>query len=347
MFAATNKRAIWLIFLYAACAACLRVVTFNIHAWRDANHSCNFDRLVELLNQLQPDVLCLNEVLDPFVAPPAEDPYWEAVRQRRGYGYTLPKEAVPSCKSEAFLNRLADALELPHFAFGAATMTRSFFGKCGFGNAILSKHVLSSVRRAVAVSTEADLYLGGQKRTHQDLEDRGCLLAIVELPCGVRLGMACAHLDHKAEELRERQCCYFLQEASDAFGPELPYMLCGDLNSFDARDMHEDGWQAICALYDSKGWPPPRSRSLVRDALAAAGLRDTFGAIEGTKTAQCPPPTSWTATRIDYIMARDGESHGLRVTSHRTVPSDTSDHSPVVVDVEIRSYSPSELETAD
>jgi hypothetical protein len=76
-------------------------------------------------------------VLDPFVAPPAEDPYWEAVRQRRGYGYTLPTEAVPSSASEAFLNRLADALELPHFAFGAATTTRSFFGKCGFGKSFI------------------------------------------------------------------------------------------------------------------------------------------------------------------------------------------------------------------
>ena len=61
----------------AAAKAQLRVVTMNIHAWRDSDHRLNFDRLVAQLQKLRPDVVCLNEVLHPFCAPAPDDPYWE------------------------------------------------------------------------------------------------------------------------------------------------------------------------------------------------------------------------------------------------------------------------------
>ena len=49
----------------AAKQAQLRVVTMNIHAWRDSDHRLNFDRLVAQLRTLNADVVCLNEVLHP------------------------------------------------------------------------------------------------------------------------------------------------------------------------------------------------------------------------------------------------------------------------------------------
>jgi len=322
--------------------AALTIVSFNIHAWRDATHLSSFDRLVRLLRSLQPDVLCLNEVLEPFTAPPEDDPYWEVVRRREGYGCQLPAAASPSEPGEAFLARLSSELELPHVAFGAATLTRSFFGVVPFGNAILSKHRMSRVRRVVATSTGADLQLGGQPRTSQDLEDRGLLMACIELPGGApTLGIACTHLDHKAEELREKQTRHFVHEVRTAFDATQPVLLCGDLNSFDERDMDGEEWLAICALYASKGWPPPRSRSLVRDALEAGGFEDTFerhaaSLSPGNDVVQArPPPTSWTQTRIDYVLAHDSDTHVLRVTGHRTVQSDASDHLPVVVQLEL------------
>ena len=38
----------------AAARAQLRVVTMNIHAWRDSDHRLNFDRLVDQLQRLRP-----------------------------------------------------------------------------------------------------------------------------------------------------------------------------------------------------------------------------------------------------------------------------------------------------
>ena len=317
----------------------LRVITFNVHAFRDADHRCSFDRIASLLTKLQPDILCLNEVIHPFTAPPADDPYWSTVRHRRGRGYTLPPEARPHGEHEAFLARLSQALGLPHVAFGPATTTGSSFGLVPFGNSILSRHALTDVTYVAYKVSEQDMRLGEQTRTPADMEDRACILATVDLPCGIALGVACMHLDHKAEELREEQCSQFIAAARRHFR-EQPYVLCGDLNSFDSRDMDADGWQRICALYASKGWPPPRRTSLVRTVLDAAGLDDTF-ALWTERTAQeKPPSTSWTATRIDYVMLSRQQlgaeaSLRIRIRSHRTVASDASDHLPVVVDFEV------------
>ena len=38
----------------AAARAQLRVVTMNIHAWRDSDHRLNFDRLVDQLQRRRP-----------------------------------------------------------------------------------------------------------------------------------------------------------------------------------------------------------------------------------------------------------------------------------------------------
>lgn len=316
---------------------CLRLISFNIHAWRDANHDDNFLKLVELLRSLQPDVLCLNEVLHPFTPPPACDPYWEAVQQRQGHGYKLPPEAVPSSSKDALLSRLSEELGLPHVAFGAATEC-GFFGKVPFGNCILSRHELVDVQNSVYVASESDLHLGVQTREPEDLEDRSLTTAIVKLPGGLLLGVACTHLDHKAEEMREQQICHFLRKARAAFGDTMPWVLCGDLNTFDVRDMAEADWRAICELYASRGWPPPWSHSLVRRAMEAGGLEDAFILQQAIRPCK-PPPTSWTATRIDYVMVSHGHeavSHPvLNVCLHKTIPSNVSDHFPVVCDFEL------------
>ena len=58
--------------LLVARARALRLVTFNIHGWRTAEHEDNLRQLIELLRSLEPDVLCLTssdrEELKEFVA---------------------------------------------------------------------------------------------------------------------------------------------------------------------------------------------------------------------------------------------------------------------------------------
>eukprot|EP00959_Pyramimonas_sp_CCMP1952_P475260 9504089-Pyramimonas_sp.AAC.2 len=40
----------------------LRVVSWNIQAWRDSSHTDNLERVAACLAELKPDVVCLNEV---------------------------------------------------------------------------------------------------------------------------------------------------------------------------------------------------------------------------------------------------------------------------------------------
>lgn len=41
---------------------CLRVVSYNVHGWEDNDGFDNFERVCTLLNQLRPEVVCLQEV---------------------------------------------------------------------------------------------------------------------------------------------------------------------------------------------------------------------------------------------------------------------------------------------
>ena len=176
----------------------LRLMTYNIHAWRDSAHVDNLERLINLINEVQPDVLCLNEVLHPFAGPAPDDPYWRDVRERRGHGRDPPAGSQPPVSSpEAYLNRLALATGLPNCAFATGSEDGSFFGAFPFGNAILSRHALSGVSRRVLGVTAEDLSLGGQTRTSADLEPRAALAALVDLPGGASLGVCSTHLDHK------------------------------------------------------------------------------------------------------------------------------------------------------
>lgn len=342
--------------------AALRVVSFNIHGWRDEAHQDNLEGLICLLQSLQPDVLCLNEVLHPFNAPAASDPYWQAVRERRGYGYLLPASSRPLEDSQHnYLRRLADALEMPHVAFGAAVGTedepvpfrRSFFGQLPFGNAILARHELIDIKHAVLRVGPSDIEdarrLGGQQRTSDDLEDRAVTTARVVLPDGGGcLGVCVTHLDHKAEPLRERQIREVVHCCQEAFGDGVPHIICGDLNSFDKRDMSEEQWSAIEALYEQRAWtPPPPPDSLVQRVLKGAAYTDSFaaqidgggGAAGGGHEQGClPPRTCWTNTRLDYIWLSSSATGGpaaLRVLAHRTIESGVSDHLPIVCDVQL------------
>ena len=158
----------------------LRIVQYNIHAFRTAEHIDSLDSLCALLAPLHPDVLCLNEVLHPWVPPSADDPYWEAVLARRGYEYAeLPNHCYTGREAEAgaHLHRLADALGLKHIAFVMAN-DQGFFGRgVPFGNAILSRYPFDDTAELIMrPAVPADLTLGEQSRTVQDLEPRSALL---------------------------------------------------------------------------------------------------------------------------------------------------------------------------
>ncbi|KAH8073855.1 hypothetical protein JL721_2401 [Aureococcus anophagefferens] len=176
----------------------LRVMTWNVHAWRDSDHRDNFDGVVETCQGEQPDVLCLNEVLHPYNIEAQKDGYLAAVKNGEGVGL----DVSPCAVADSYLHRLAAALGMPHVAFVEAERAKCFFGAAPFGNAVLSRRPFVDAGHLVLAAEPGDVRLGGQRR--DDVESRGVVWAAVEVG-DERVGFAAAHLDHKAEELREKQ----------------------------------------------------------------------------------------------------------------------------------------------
>ena len=333
--------------------AALRVVTYNIHAWRTPDHNDNFADLVDVLAALRPDVLCLNEVLEPWSPPSADDPYWATVASRRGYAYDQLPPSCTHASVTSHLRRLAAALGLDHVHYTMAN-DKGFFGRVPFGNAILSRYPFESTPMELLMRPHlpADLSLGDQPRTTDDLEPRSAIFARVMLPAAderaaATFGVCVTHLDHKAEELRERQVREVLAAARANFASRtsehehVPFCICGDLNSYDRRDTDDEQWAQLVGTCEARGWPPPREASLVRRVLEQEGgmvdAYDSFANNEdlrrSSQSMPRPPPTAWTGVRLDYIMLHGGVRATAQPMTVEGAPC--SDHKPVVCELRV------------
>src|SRR5215203_5929284 len=104
----------------------LRVVTWNIHKGiGGVDRRYRLERTASVLASLRPDLALLQEVA----------------------------EGMPRCGGDNQLEELAEALGMPHFAFGAEHR----FREGGYGNAILSRFPLTD-------SLRIDLTIGQRKR---------------------------------------------------------------------------------------------------------------------------------------------------------------------------------------
>ncbi|KAJ8599287.1 hypothetical protein CTAYLR_006780 [Chrysophaeum taylorii] len=315
----------------------LRVVSYNVHAFRDSGHLDNFERLVKVLKAVDADVICLNECLHPYAADRSfatardRDEYFEAVREGRGRGRPAPL----SSPSESYLERLVKALGMSHLVFGQAECDLCSFGEIPFGSAICSRVPVVSARTLAMRSTPEDAKLGGQPR--EVAESRGAVWVTLRLGAG-HLVVATTHLDHKAEELRLKQmstCLDALQP--DAEIADLGALICGDFNTFQKIDHTDDDWIWIRELYSSNGWPAPDERSLVLDHLHDCGFHDAHALLRGDNTA-LPQLTCWThrpVFRIDHCLVSDTLRRRCEVLGYRRLDTAASDHFPLVIDLEI------------
>ena len=122
---------------------------------------------------------------------------------------------------------LAAALGTPHVVFVEAEREQCFFGNCAFGNAILSRRPILDAGHVIARPAPGDILLGEQPR--DSVEARAAVWASIGIG-DERVGVCAAHLDHKADPLREKQLTLFLDELKRN-APAL-HLICGDLNAF-------------------------------------------------------------------------------------------------------------------
>ncbi len=144
----------------------LRVLTYNIHGWRDAHGQIDVGRLARIIQASDADVVALNEVFHPLT-PPGE--------------------------TSAALALLADALGMA-FAFGVAlTPQFAFAPLASYGNALLTRY---------PVLAHASHHL----TPIEGHEQRGLLELRVVLPDGrTPFSVYVTHLDHRSEAARVEQ----------------------------------------------------------------------------------------------------------------------------------------------
>lgn len=141
-------------------------------------------------------------------------------------------------------------------------------------------------------------------RTAEGREQRGVLVAVVDAPGGP-LAVLNTHLDHTGDDVwRLQEIAGVLREAQTVRAAGVPLLVGGDLNALPDSPVHRE--------------------------LRAAGFRDPW--------AQCGTgdgmtfPAGAPARRIDYLYL----AGGARCVEARVLPSDASDHRPLLVRLRVR-----------
>lgn len=153
----------------------MRVLTYNIHGWRDVENQADVERLARIIAASQADVVALNEVFHPL-EPPGR-----------------PRPA---------LDLLAGALGMS-YAFGAALMPQLAFAPLSsYGNALLSRYPILA-------------HAGHHLTAVPGSEQRGLLEARLLLPDQrTTLSVYVTHLDHRSEAVRVEQLAALFQWTS-------------------------------------------------------------------------------------------------------------------------------------
>mmetsp|Transcript_2988 Transcript_2988/g.6993 ORF Transcript_2988/g.6993 Transcript_2988/m.6993 type:complete len:412 (-) Transcript_2988:209-1444(-) len=321
----------------------LRIVSFNIHGWRDTFHKDNFDGVVASLRKMNADVVALQEVLHPYCPPsdPAEAAaYFEQVKSGKGNGFS--GAYMEAGEQKSYLTALAEALGLPHVSFGKA-VDDGYFGAFGYGNAVISRFPV--VEESHTVVKPHARHQAGRRI---EAEDR-CFSAVTLGVGGERRQTVCVtHLDQLSDALRLEQVEAMLPLAERAG----PHVLCGDFNVFQKADCAAEQWQAILDDAAGKGWgAPPETTAAIQEVLAR-GYQDCFYlsdnhrkgcaeaelAVEGmAEDAATPGATCWVIKpllRIDYAFLSK-ELAAATVRQYQRVLDDCSDHFPIVVDLSL------------
>jgi len=300
----------------------LRLMQFNIHGWRDTYHADNFGHVVQAVLDASPDVLVLNEVLHPYVKP--ENPeYLDLVKQGRGKGYT---PATPPEVTASYLHCLAQATGLVFYSFGEAIQD-GYFGQFGFGNAILSRLPLSGCTHTVLKANSFEVLV--DRRI--EAEDRVVSSVVVHANFPIRVFTS--HLDQLDEQLRLQQIKRVIAEMKQS---AQPCMLVGDLNTYQASDFSDQGWEDLSAMWAKKNWGEPPRRSATLEELEVNQFQDAHFLCERNRDV-VPKATCWTIEplfRIDYAMLSQQAVREWHVHYCDRLPKATcSDHFPIIVDL--------------
>lgn len=246
--------------------------------------------------------------------------YWQDREQRSTVAGAIELLRELRCDAVVLQEVPAACSTLPKIA-AVLGMHQMYAPASALGNALLSRAAPRSFD--VRVISEAPS------------EARSVFVATLPWEGGM-LTLAGTHLDVEREHVRLGQLARALAALSLRQGDGLT-LLAGDLNSLRLSDYDPATLERIRTHRASGGVEPPLGA--VTERLVERGFIDLWRRARGAQPpmARGELATCWAGTRIDYIWAGASFDAHAHLVSCEHVPTQVSDHGPVVVELRARS----------
>jgi len=195
----------------------LRIASYNIHGWVDADMESNLERVAEVVNLQDPDILCLQEVYACWDMPCL----LEFLRK------TL-FEHILRWEGCAILSKKKYVLE----EWGAKEAVRAG------GN----YHRL--LEKAPGFEFNRPRYLTAKVKTEDNPEE-------------TLFYLTCIHLVPKYSDLRQEEILRISDDLSPLFDKNAPQFWCGDFNTLSRGDYTDYEWEEIVRIRRVNGRKAP------------------------------------------------------------------------------------------
>eukprot|EP01102_Stenamoeba_stenopodia_P009350 TRINITY_DN2754_c0_g3_i1.p1 TRINITY_DN2754_c0_g3~~TRINITY_DN2754_c0_g3_i1.p1 ORF type:complete len:370 (+),score=75.35 TRINITY_DN2754_c0_g3_i1:1083-2192(+) len=316
----------------------LRVITYNVHGWEDADGVDNFDRVADLLQHQRADIVCLQEVKEESRKFPSGGTL-EALAAKLKMDYVKAVAASPDP------NEWTPELDvvLSRFPIHGKHITKLQVGRHQERVAAVAEFKFE------VVSNNCSLPPSSAESSAPTTTTAANTMMMTTTTTQRRVAVVCTHLDHAFEKVRLAQLAQLHDFLKRLDLKE--YILAGDFNSLYRDDFTPQDWDSLAQLRKRNVWEPPLTD--VVQTLLDQGYQDSYWEHHKRLyrkqrrqqqhhhqsdhiSTMIPKPqaTCWANTRIDFVFL----SRELRMkpSSYSRVYNRSSDHFPVAVDLKLR-----------
>jgi len=277
------------------------VATYNVHGWVDAAEDSNLDRVVEVVNTQDPDILCLQEIY-----PCWDSPCLLEFLRKTKFEHTLRWEGCAILSKKQFL-------------------LSEYGGREGTGLGC-EDHVKNSGGNYHALLAPAPGFGFNRPRYVTAAVQMDC--ADVQMDSSEKFAffLTCIHLIPKYSELRFEEVARVSNDLKPIFNENYPQLWIGDFNTLTQGDYTKSEWEEIVRIRKQNGRKDPVND--VIEGIQALGLKDNW-----TKAGRPEPrTTSRFDTRVDYVFSNKSFEDNWTLTSFLHYPHNASDHSFVMAE---------------
>eukprot|EP01095_Lingulamoeba_sp_RSL-Kostka_P014261 TRINITY_DN616_c0_g5_i1.p1 TRINITY_DN616_c0_g5~~TRINITY_DN616_c0_g5_i1.p1 ORF type:complete len:333 (+),score=83.02 TRINITY_DN616_c0_g5_i1:142-1140(+) len=310
----------------------LRIITFNVHYFKDERDICNVNSLIKLFKELKPDILCLQEVT---TFSPSHD---SGILLKISSKLNLPYEHS-SLAPSPIRNIIPDQYDtiLSNIPFKKKHETVLTYKK-------KQKRGFSFVQLDLSFHGLSDIFIG---TTHIDQAFENVRLKQFDQiqECIKEVSMEYHNENDDQEDLNEGY-----DDDNEPKTDLVPHIICGDFNVLCKKDYTDDQWQEIYDIRAKNRWELPKD-TFYNTLTNELEYHDSFycfnkdnrnigndneennesiNDIENIKTCRYN-------TRIDYIFLSNNivTKRNIKIINYERIDTRISDHFPVLIDFEI------------